>query len=77
MPDDQATVFVRLDAYKDLTDILALTRERIKQAKFMLDRIAEIKHREDAELQAWAAQLGEVEQRVEEIDHALLRPQDR
>ena len=73
MPD-QPTVYVRLDTYKDITDILALTRERIKQAKFMLDRIAEIKQKEDGELQTWASQLSEVEHRVEEIDKALSRP---
>ena len=72
--DDKAPVFVKLKDYKDITDIMELTREKIHQAKVLMERIAELKAQEDRELEAWASELTEVEHKIEEIDRALLKP---
>lgn len=72
--DQKAPVFVKLDEYKDIMDIVSLMREKIGQAKFLLDKIAELKSQEDKELAAWAKELEEVEQSVGAVDKALSEP---
>lgn len=67
-------VFVKLDDYKDITDIMTLLRDKIRQAKYLLDKIAELKSQEDAELSTWAKELDDVESRVSTIDKTLAEP---
>ncbi|MBW3019347.1 hypothetical protein KY329_04145 [Candidatus Woesearchaeota archaeon] len=69
--DIKAPVFVKIDEYKDVADIVSLMREKITQAKFLLDKIAEIKAKEDSELAAWSKELEDVEARVHNIDRVI------
>jgi len=71
---EKAPVFVKLEEYKDIMDIMSLMREKTRQAKFLLDKIAELKAQEDAELATWAKELDDVEQRVSAIDRTLSEP---
>lgn len=74
MDGTKAPVFVKIDEYKDIVDIMVLMREKLRQAKFLLDKIAELKAQEDAELSTWAKELDDVEARVSSIDKSLLEP---
>ena len=69
---NKAPVFVKVEDYKDIVDVVALMREKISQAKFLLDKIAEVKAKEDAELAEWSHDLEEIENRVSIIDRSLL-----
>lgn len=72
--DGKAPVFVKIDEYKDIMDIMALMREKLRQAKFLLDKVAELKAQEDQELATWAKELDDVEARVSSIDKSLFEP---
>jgi len=72
--DERAPVFVKIDEYKDIADIMTLMREKLRQAKFLLDKIAELKAQEDAELATWAKELEDVEERVASVDKTLSEP---
>jgi len=72
---EKAQVFVKIEEYKDMMDVLALTKERLEQAHTLLAKIAEIKHQEDAALEEWSRDLAEVSQLVKEIDTTLLNPE--
>ncbi len=72
--DQKAPVFVKIDEYKDIMDIMTLMREKLRQAKFLLDKIAELKAQEDSELATWAKELEDVENRVSTIDKTLFEP---
>jgi len=71
---EKAPVFVKIDEYKDIMDIMSLMREKIRQSKALLDKIAELKSQEDGELATWAKELDDVEQRVGTIDKTLSEP---
>jgi len=73
--DERAPVFVKVDEYKDIADVISLMREKIHQAKDLLDKVADLKAKEDAELAQWAKELEEVEQRVMRIDRTLVEPE--
>lgn len=74
MDESRAPVFVKIDEYKDIVDIMVLMREKLRQAKFLLDKIAELKAQEDAELATWAKELEDVEARVSSIDKSMSEP---
>ncbi len=74
MDETRAPVFVKIDEYKDIVDIMTLMREKLRQAKFLLDKIAELKAQEDSELATWAKELEDVEARVSSVDKTLSQP---
>lgn len=72
---DKAPVFVKVDEYKDIVDIVALMHEKVRQCKFLLDKIAELKGQEDNTLAAWAKELESVETSISTIDKTLVQPE--
>ncbi|MBI4149007.1 hypothetical protein HY491_01030 [Candidatus Woesearchaeota archaeon] len=71
-----APVFVKIDEYKDVIDVLHLIRTRIAEAKKTLAQINELKNREDHELSAWHAEVTEIEKRIDFVDKLLFPPED-
>ena len=71
---DSAPLFIKLEDYKDIIDLVTLLRAKITECKGILARIAAAKAEEDAELDRWAAELDEMGKRLELIDRSLLRP---
>lgn len=72
----QTPVFVKIDEYKDVLDILDLVKNKLGDAKKALHEINEMKNQEDEELAVWARELEEVDKKVEFIDHTLLEPEN-
>lgn len=73
--EQKAPVFVKIEDYKDITEIMGLVKEKLDQAKFLLSKIDEIKKQEDAEIANWRTEIAEVTKRVYEIDRLLLEPE--
>ncbi|MBN1644918.1 hypothetical protein JW851_02680 [Candidatus Woesearchaeota archaeon] len=73
--DSKAPVFVKIEDYKDIVDLLALIKDRLKQAKFLLDKVKEIKDQEDTEISIWSKEIEDVDQRISDVDRALFEPE--
>ena len=73
--EQKAPVFVKIEDYKDITEIMTLVKEKLDQARFLLNKINELKRQEDTELSNWTRELDEVTKRVYEIDRMLLEPE--
>ena len=71
MVDRSTQVFVKIDDFKDITEILNLAHEKLQQAKNVLNKIAELKAQEDAEVEAWQSELAEIERRISGVDRHL------
>ena len=71
----EASVFVKIEDYKDILDILELVKDRLEEAKRTLANINEIKNDEDSELEMWGSALGEIERKIESIDRSLFEPE--
>jgi len=67
----KSSVFVRLDKYKELYDLLGQIRAKLGDAKQILKKVKELKSQEDVELQSWQAELASVEQKLSEIHSAM------
>jgi len=71
----EAPLFVKIDEYKDVLDIIGMIRNKLDDAKKTLAKINELKNGEDAELESWSKALNEIEKKVSFIDKALFEPE--
>jgi hypothetical protein len=67
-------VFVKIDEYKDILDIIDLIQEKIKEAKTILGKINELKNQEDAEIELWKNGILDVERKINFVDQTLFEP---
>ena len=72
---DKANVFVKIEDYKEVLEVLQLLQHKIRQAKAILRKIDELRSQEDAEIDEWKAQLDDVEKKVNAVDQSLLEPE--
>lgn len=75
MVDSKAPMFIRIDDYKNVLNVLNAAKEKLNQAKEVLARISSIKNEEDAMLSEWNANLEEIEHRVEQMGSVLGEPE--
>ena len=71
----EAPVFVKIEEYKDILDVLELIKDRLEEAKRTLADINELKNDEDSELEMWGSTLNEIEKKLESIDRTLFEPE--
>ena len=67
-------VFVRIEDYKDILDIMHMIKNKIAEAKALLGKINELKNEEDAELELWHSGVEEVERKLDFVDRSLFEP---
>ena len=67
----ESQVFVKIDEYKDVVDIIALTKEKIQLAKSLLQKINQIKVQEDQAIDKWNAEIADIETKINEISELL------
>ena len=69
----KADLFIKIEEYKDVIDIMGLIKEKINDIERVLNRIKEIKAREDSELASWKSSLEYTKTRIDEIDKNMLK----
>ena len=73
--EKEMPIFVKIDEYKEVIDIVNIMKNKLVEAKDILAKINELKNREDAELELWNSGIEEVERKVEFIDKTLFEPE--
>jgi predicted nuclease with TOPRIM domain len=68
-------IYVKIDEYKDILDVVDMMKHKIAETKEVLRRLNEIKNEEDSELEQWKSQLDEVERRIAFIDKTMFLPE--
>ena len=71
---NEMPVFVKIEEYKDVLDVMNLIKNKIAEAKETLAKLNDLKNEEDAELELWHTSLEEVERKVDFADKALFEP---
>jgi len=67
-------VFIKVDEYKDIVDMIELTQEKVKEARALLEKVNELKVEEDAELEAWSNNLNAIDKKLDFVDRSLFEP---
>jgi len=70
----EAQVFVKIENYKDVLHTVGLIKNKLNEAKGTLNKVKELKAKEDLELEGWNNKLSEIESKIEGIDHILFEP---
>jgi len=64
MISDSNPVFVKIEKYKEITELIEVIDKRIGVAKQLLSDLEELKRQEDEEIAKWQAS-------IEEVDHKM------
>lgn len=72
--EKDAPVFVKIDNYKDVLEVVGLLNEKLEKAKEIMAKINELKNEEDTELELWQAELEEIEKKLNFVDKNLFKP---
>ncbi len=71
---ETATVFVKIDKYKEIMQMVDSMNTKLEDLRHNLDKISAIKQRESEIIQGWNALLSESKAKIDELNRKLLRP---
>jgi hypothetical protein len=74
MDTKNTPVFVKIDDYKDVVDVVDLIKNKLEEARALVSQLNDLKSQEDHELELWYNEIADVEHKVEFIDRTLLEP---
>jgi hypothetical protein len=74
MAEETMPVFVRIDEYRDVLDVMNMVRNKLEDAKATIAKINELKNEEDSELELWRTGVEEIERKIAFIDKVLFEP---
>ncbi len=64
-------VFIKIDEYKEVIEIVRTIKKKLDDAKSILYKINELKNKEDSELEDWKLNINEIEKKIEEINSSM------
>ncbi len=67
----KSSVFVRMDRYREIYDVVRQIKTKLDDAKQVLSKIKDLKGQEDSELESWENELSTVEKKLSEISGAM------
>ena len=68
---ERKSLYVKVEDYKDIIDIMTLIRKKINDAKNILDSVNTLKQQEDAEIDQWNNSVNEIERKIDYLDKTL------
>jgi hypothetical protein len=72
---EKMPVFVKINDYRDVLDLIEVVRKKIDDSKSTLLKIHDLKNDEDQLVEQWQNALSEIEKKVEFIDQTLNEPE--
>jgi hypothetical protein len=70
--EDGAPIYVKIEDYKDVLDVISLVKEKLDEANSILDKITDLKVKEDSEIENWRSEINEVQTKISMIDKTLV-----
>ena len=68
-------VFVKVDEYKEILDVLEMIKSKIKEIRATLGDINALRNEEDAELAMWNNVVNDIDKKIEGIDKLIFEPE--
>lgn len=68
-------VFVKVDDYKEILDVLDMVKSKVKEIRDTLGSINSLRNEEDAELAMWNNTMNEIEKKIDSIDKIMFEPE--
>ncbi len=73
---ERATVFIKIDKYKDVVHNLERMQKKIDELQEALDRITTIKNKEAEIIDGWYSLLQSAKSKVDQVNAKLSKPED-
>lgn len=70
-----ASIFVKVDEYREILDVLDMVKSKIKEIRATLGNINTLRNEEDAELVMWNNTISDIEKKIEDIDKLMFEPE--
>lgn len=70
-----APVFVKVDDYREILDVLDMIKSKVKEIRETLGSINDLRNEEDAELSGWNNAINDIERKIESIDKIMFEPE--
>ena len=74
MSEQNIPVFVKVEEYKDVIDMMKVLKDKGNEAQGVIDDINNLRDEEDAEISLWTKNLEEVNLKLDFIDDLLFEP---
>jgi len=68
-------IFVRVDEYDDVLNLVRIIRKKLDEAKETLLKVNELKNEEDHQIEMWQSTLAEIDKKIDFINHSLNEPE--
>lgn len=70
LQEDKA-IFVKINKYKAAIDTLEIIKEKLKTAEIIIDELAKIREKEEAEFSEWQNSIQEIKEKLSQVDRNL------
>jgi hypothetical protein len=71
MPEKNLPVFVKINDYKEVLNVVDVMKQKLRETTQTLEKIKQLKSEEDRELQEWDRNISEISRRIAFIDSAF------
>jgi hypothetical protein len=68
---ENVPIYVKVDKYKELLEVLRGINAKLGQVDKTVEKINALKSQEEAQLQAWSENLNDIRSRLERINNAF------
>ena len=68
---ERKSLYVKIEDYKDIVDIMTLIKKKIEDAKGILGSINALKNQEDSEIEQWNSNIDEIDRKIDYLDKTL------
>ncbi len=66
-----APVFVKVDEYKEILDVLDMIKGKISEIRGTLSSINDLRNDEDSEVSMWNGTIEDIEKKIDDIDRIM------
>jgi hypothetical protein len=73
--EEKSPVFIKIDKYREVLDIVDVLKKQLSDVKSTLDHVNDLKSQEEQELAIWQSNIDEVEKKILFVDQTLFEPQ--
>ncbi len=70
---DSNPIFVKIDKYNEILDIVNVINKKINTIKQLLDEVESLKQKEDEEVSTWKDNLTEITHKIENVQEQLVQ----
>jgi len=71
---DKMPVFIKIDKYEDVLDLMNIVRDKVEKAKEVLVKIDDLKRKEDEKINQWRSNILDIENKLNNLNNSLFEP---